>query len=150
MRNAFTALVSIAALATLSNCASTASTQNLKAATVLEVHHSIYNRGTSAAPGIMGATQLGIIGSQVGTGAAAHVVGAAVGALAGGGLGYAAARDSATTQITSVYLVLDDGSRATIGAARMKHTPHRGERVWVRCDAAGRPVKLVPGTAAKS
>ena len=131
-----------------SSCSAMRTKKNLKPATVLESNTVVFKRDVSGGPGIMLGTQLGIIGSQVGCGVAAHIVGATVGAIAGGGLGYAAERNSATTRITTVQVRLDDGLKATIGVSKLKYPLRPGDRVWVRCSASGMPLSLVESAPA--
>lgn len=134
----------------LSSCASThGSNKNLKSATVVRVDKGYRTGEINYTSPVLNATRLAYIGSQVGRGAAAHIVGAAVGALAGGGLSYMAEKKEARGAYTNVQVKLDDGTKATLGATKIKPMPVPGQRVWVRCDSGGIPYEIVPSEPEK-
>jgi outer membrane lipoprotein SlyB len=128
----------------MASCASSSSSAQLKPATVIKVERGYHSKDINYSRPTMNAVRLGFIGSQVGRGAAAHIVGAAVGALAGGGLSYLSERKDARGAYTSVTLRLDDDSKATVGATKVKPMPIPGDRIWVKCDSAGVPYEIVP------
>jgi outer membrane lipoprotein SlyB len=128
----------------LCSCASTKmGHKDLKSATVVQVDNGYRARDINYARPMLNATRLAVIGSQVGRGTAAHVVGAAIGAIAGGGLSYMSERKDARGAYTNVLVKLDDGSKATLGGTKIKPLPLPGDRVWVRCDSAGIPYEIV-------
>jgi outer membrane lipoprotein SlyB len=147
MNKQLTLILSVVALVLGSSCSSTPKHRNLKPATVLDVHTHIGERPVSGGPSLMLGTQLALVGSQVGCGVAAHVVGAAVGALVGGGGGYALERNGSRTHITCLYVQLDDGMKATVSIPKLKRPVRVGDRVWVQCNSVGLPEKLVESAA---
>jgi outer membrane lipoprotein SlyB len=128
----------------MASCASSSSSAQLKPATVIKVERGYRSKDINYIRPTLNAARLGYIGSQVGRGTAAHIVGAAVGVLAGGGLSYMSEKHDARGAYTSVTLKLDDDSKATVGATKVKPMPIPGQRVWVKCDSAGVPYQIVP------
>ena len=135
-------LIALLMLLAFASCTSTrTSNQNLKPATVLEVTTHTGRSGVSGVPSLAFGTHLALIGSQVGGGVAAHVIGATVGALIGAGAGYAA--ESNGSRIITLYVKLDSGMKATLAVSKLKHLIKPGDRVWVECDRVGIPLKFV-------
>lgn len=126
----------------LVSCSTPAKMSKLEAGTIQSVTTTLHQRDVDYwRPGFT-ATHLGLIGSQVGTGSAAHVVGAAAGVVIGGIIGFASEKHDSRTIKRRVLIRLDSGSRLELQVPT-KRQLREGQRVWVAYDMKGLPHHLV-------
>lgn len=94
---------------------------------VLEVMQSYRRPGDRGGSTLFGAAHLGILGSMIGSGSAAHVIGAASGALIGGTLGYVS---SGPGMVQFATIRMDKGGVLELEVpAKQRVRP--GQYVWV-------------------
>lgn len=134
--------VTFAVVLALASCSTARqSPRQLESGKVTQVVVTMNNRMDHATP-FWWAAWLASIGLGIGTGNAAHAVGAGSGALLGGGLGYAHSYNESKRVTRMVDVTTDSGV-----IYRLRSTdsvpPRIGQRVWVAFDKRGRPDHIV-------
>jgi outer membrane lipoprotein SlyB len=100
-----------------------------------------------SAPLLTGA-QMGIMGSFVGSGTTASVIGAASGILVGTGLGYLSESGSSSVNYTTVIVRADTGVTYRVRTENDVMPPPRiGQRIWITFDKKGIASRLLPASA---
>jgi outer membrane lipoprotein SlyB len=135
---------SIAALLiiSLASCASAPKISKIEGGTIQSAITKVHQRDVDYwRPGFT-ATHLGIIGSQIGSGNAAHVVGASAGVVIGGIIGFASEKHDSRKVTRNVLIQLDSGTRLSVQVPTDRAL-RKGQRVWVAYDMKGLPHHLV-------
>jgi outer membrane lipoprotein SlyB len=129
-------------LLSLASCASAPKISKIEGGTIQSSITTVHQRNIDYwRPGFT-ATHLGLIGSQVGSGSAAHVVGAAAGVVIGGLIGFASEKNHPRKITRDVLIRLDSGTRLSVQVPTDRAL-RQGQRVWVAYDMKGLPHHLV-------
>lgn len=126
----------------LASCASAPKISKIEGGTIQSSITKVHHRDVDYwRPGFT-ATHLGIIGSQIGSGSAAHVVGAAAGVVIGGIIGFASEKHDSHKVTRDVLIRLDSGTGLSVQVPTDRAL-RKGQRVWVAYDMKGLPHHLV-------